>query len=241
LLAPVIERLFFGAIAARQRSVWLACAAVSIGLGIGLAVGAQVMSRQFPEFQQTYVVAATMLWTLWTLAAIAYAIGRRAASFGLLCAWVLVIAMVIWPGLGKSMHGEPDLVGLVREMKAKRIPTDAPIYWVEGRPDSSIEFYYGYRVQRLIDEFEMSRIREDRSEVGADLLRVIAGRIEKQLARPEPVYLIMRVGNYELMQRETHVRGRILIEQNGYKEFPGDEWMVVTQPVRATPTARPAR
>ena len=241
LLAPVIERMFFGAIAARQRSVWLACAAVSIGLGIGFAVGAQVMSRQFPEFQQTYVVAATMLWTLWTLAAIAYAIGRRAASFGLLCAWVLVIAMVIWPGLGKSMHGEPDLVGLVREMKAKRIPTDAPIYWVEGRPDSSIEFYYGYRVQRLIDEFEMSRIREDRSEVGADLLRVIAGRIEKQLARPEPVYLIMRVGNYELMQRETHVRGRILIEQNGYKEFPGDEWMVVTQLVRATPTARPAR
>jgi hypothetical protein len=77
--------------------------------------------------------------------------------------------------------------------------------------------------------------------VGADLLRVIAERIEKQLARPEPVYLIMRVGNYELMQRETPVRGRILIEQNGYKEFPGDEWMVVTQPVRATPTARPAR
>ncbi len=240
LLAPVLERLFFGAIVAKPRLVRLACGLVSVGTAVGFAIGTPVMSRQFPEFRQTYIIAALLLWTLCTLAALAFAIGRRATSFGLLCVWVLVLAVVIWPGLGRSMHGQPDLVALVREMKARQIPTDATIYWVEGRPDSSIEFYHGYRLRRLIDELELSRIRNDRSEVNVDLLRVFAGRIEEQLARPEPVYLIMRIGNYELMQRETHVRGRILIEQDGFEEFPGDEWAVITQPVRAMPASTQA-
>lgn len=240
LLAPVVDRLFFGQTLAKRRLVWLACAAVPIGLGVGFAIGAQIMHERFPDLQKVFVVAAALLWGLWTVAAIAYALGRRTASFGLLCAWVLVIALVVWPGVGRKMRGDPEIVALVQGLADHGVRKDDILFWVEGRPNSTIEFYWGYRPRRLIDELEMSQIRENRAEVGVDILKVVSERIERELARPEPVYMIIPCGYYELMMRETTVKARKVFELSGFQDpdYPGNELAVITQAARAPSTRK---
>ncbi len=239
LLAPVVDRLFFGQVDVKRWLVWLACAVVPVGLGLGFAIGAQVVHEQFPDLQKIFVVAAAMLWGLWTLAAAAYALGRRTASFGLLCAWVLVIALVVWPGVGRKMRGEPEMIALVKGLAEHGIRKNDILYWVEGRPNSTIEFYTGYRPRRLIDELEMSQIRENRAEVGVDLLKVVCERIKRELARPERVYMIIPCGYYELMMRETTVRARKVFELSGFQDpdYPGNELAVITQAGRTVSAA----
>ena len=230
LLAPVIERLFFVVLTARRRTVVLACLLVPIILAVGFAVGGQMILREFAALQRTYVVAAIMLWALWTAAAMFFAFGRRTAAFALLNGWVLVVVLLAWPAIGRQMRGEPAVVALIEQMRAHKIPEDATIYWLEGRPDSSVEFYTGYRLQRLIDELEMSKIRPNRTEVGDEVLMEIASRIEKKMSEPRPVYLILSSGNFEKMERETNIRARKILEMSGFKNEPGEEWVVITQP-----------
>lgn len=236
LLAPVIERLFFGVIAARRWVVGAACAAVPIVLGVGFIVAARSMRREFPDLYGMYIIAAASLWGLWSLAAVFYAIGRRAVSFGLLSAWVLVMATVVWPGTGRAMRGEPEMIALVNGLQEHGIGRDQTLIWIEGRPNSTVEYYWGYRLRRLMDELEMSAVRENRADIGEDLLRTIAARVEKELARPEPVYMVLSIGNFELMQRETKVRARKVFELSGFKDKdePGAELVVITQLSGAT-------
>ncbi|HSW45004.1 MAG TPA: glycosyltransferase family 39 protein [Phycisphaerae bacterium] len=239
LLAPVLDRLFLGVLAATPRTVKLACAAVPIGLGAALLIGAQVAAHQFPALQTTFIVAGACLWFLWTLAAVLFALGARVKAFAMLLSWVLVVVLVVWPALGRHITGEPQLNALVKGFEDHGIGTDARIYWVEGRPDSSIEFYTGYRLRRLIDELEMATLRTNRAEVGVDLLQEIARRIEQKLTEPEPAYLVMSVGNFELMQRETTIQARKVFELSGFKEYPGEELAVISQPAPASaPTTR---
>jgi len=241
LLGPVIDRLFFGVLAASRRAVRLTCAAVPIGLGVGLLIGAQVLQQRYPELIKVYVVTGFLLWVLWSLAAGLFAFGRRTKSLAVLLCWVAAIVVVAWPAMGRQMRGDPVANALVRAMEAQGIGRDAEIYWVEGRPDSSIEFYSGYQIRRLIDELEMAEIREDRSEVGADLLQEVGRRIADQLARPKRVYLIMSIGNFELMERETNIHARKVIELSGLKDQPGEELVVITQPTAASgPASGPA-
>ena len=54
--------------------------------------------------------------------------------------WVLVVVLLVWPAIGRQMRGEPVINALIEQMRDHKIPPDAPIYWVEGRPDSSVEF-----------------------------------------------------------------------------------------------------
>ena len=239
LLAPVIERLFFGTIVAPKRLVQLVCVAVPIVLGVGFIVAARPMHNRYADLYEMYKVAAGSLWALWSLAAVAYAVGRRAMSFGLLSAWVLVLAFIVWPGTGQAMRGDPEMIALVDGFQKNGIQPDQRVIWVEGRPNSTVEYYWGYRLRRLIDELEMSAVRENRAEIGEGLLRTIAGRVEQELARPEPVYMVLSIGNFELMQRETQVRARKVFELTGFKDAdePGAELVVITQLNRTTQPA----
>ena len=111
---------------------------------------------------------------------------------------------------------------------------------MSGRPNSAIEFYWGFRLRRLIDELEMSGMRENRREIGEELLREAQSRIERQLARTDrPVYLVISSGKYGLLQRHSSVRARVLFELEGYEREPGDELIVITQ-TAAQVSTRPA-
>ena len=89
-------------------------------------------------------------------------------------------------------------------------------------------------------EFPSVTGKDYRIEVSDDLLKVIADRIKQELNRPEPVYLILPCGYYELMLRETSVKARKVFELSGFNDpdYPGSELAVITQLPRGTSDQR---
>ena len=85
---------------------------------------------------------------------------------------------------------------MVSKLKAAGVTPADSLYIVDARPDSSIEFYYSYRPQRLVNELEMSRLRRNRKEVSDAVLARMLDEVKKKLGEPRPVYLIMKYENY---------------------------------------------
>jgi hypothetical protein len=143
---------------------------------------------------------------------------------------MMIVPLFVWPVLGKHIGASAEGQALALALRQNGVASDAPIYWVGGRPDASTEFYSDFRIRRLINEIEMAEMREDRRSLSADVYREFARRIGQQLARPEQVYLIMSRGHYGMLQRDTKTPSRSLFTLDGFHDEPGDELVVVTQP-----------
>ena len=130
------------------------------------------------------------------------------------------------------MPNNPEIDALAANLKANGVGLEKGIIWVGERPHAGVEFYTGYRVKRLMDEMEIASLRKGRQTVSPQLYKEMARRIRQALQSPEPVYLVMSAGDYELMLRETDIRARVLFELKGYHEKPGEELVGFTQATR---------
>jgi len=229
LLTPVIDRLFFGMVSVASKVVQGVCRALPVLLAISLVLGGVLLNLKYPSLLRAYTLVACGALAVWTAAAWSYARGRRTMSFALLNLAMMIVPLFVWPILGKHISPNPEGQALALALRENGVASDAPIYWVGGRPDASIEFYSHYRIRRLIDEIEMTEIRENRRSLSAELYREFARRIEQQLAQSEPVYLIMTAGHYSMLQRNTEIQSRVLFTLDGFHDEPGDELVVVTQ------------
>lgn len=230
LLAPVIDRLFFGRLWASARTVRVLCHVAPLALAAGAVVGGVILYRRDPSFTVPYIVIAVLVVVMWSLASLVFAAGRRGFAFGLLSLGVTTGITLGYPAAGARLELEPEIQALIRNLEKHGIGREEPLYWVGGRPNSTIEFYSGYRVRRLINELEMTEIRSDRRTVDEETYREFARRIREKLAEPHPVYLVMASGHYELMRRQTDIRAAVVFELTGFHEMPGDDLVLITQP-----------
>ncbi len=237
LLAPAVDRLFFGRILARPEVVRLVCRAVAPLLMAAAVIGGVYVHRALPSIMGAYIATAISLTVVWTVAGAMFGRGRRTLSFAVFNLAVPIAILLSWPALGVCLGENAQVQSLAHKLQQAGVAPDDPIYWVGGRPDSSIEFYSGYHIRRLVNELEMAEHRENRRTVDDDLLEFMANRIRERLAEPKPVYLIMASGNYELMRRETNITARKLFELTGFNKDPGDELVVITQAATSTRTA----
>ena len=112
------------------------------------------------------------------------------------------------------------------------IGANSAIYWVDGQPSFTIQFYQGVKIQRLINEIEMAGLREGRGEVSGEVYQEIARNVQKRLREDPPVVLIVSAGAYDLLSRRTDLTVREIFRLEGFHEDAEDELVVFT---RATP------
>ena len=229
LLAPVIERLFTGAAAGVSRRTRLACAALPCGSVAALAlVGIQVHGR-YPQLFGAYLVAALLLVAMVSLACRAFVRGARLAAFAHLNLGVLLLLGWTWPALARQIPINATADALAAALREHGVPADAEIYLVDGRPDSSIEFYHGYRIQRLMNELEAAELRPNRREVTATVYDCMARRIAEKLSQDRAVYLIFSGANYELLKTKTLIRHSVLLRLAAPGHSAEHESIVITQ------------
>lgn len=237
LLTPVIERLFFGTLLIADRYVRLTCAALPIATACGFAGAGFYMRHEFPTLLNAYLWATALALVVWTAACWAFARGRRLAAFVLVNAGVAVLLTEMWPAVGRNLQMNAGADALVAAFREHGITPKDEIVLVAGRPDSSIEFYHGFRVQRLIDEMEMTGVRSSRSDFSMDVYIEFANRIKKRLSEDHAVYLILAADKYELLKTNLTIRPREVFRLRGFHEDKAGGLVVITQPA---PTATAA-
>ena len=242
LLAPVIDRLFFGPVAVSSRAVQFACRTLPLVLGAGIVAGGIVLHRTYPSLLGAYVVIGIVLFVAWTAACRLYARDARTASFAQLLLGVLLVSVAALPVVGQHVNPNAEGQALARALREHGVRTNDPIYWVGGRPDASVEFYSGFQIQRLINEIEMTTMRSDRRTLSTDLYEEFLIRIQQRLDEPHPVYLIMTAGHLGMLTRKTDMKPRVLFQLDGFHREPGEELIVITQPAggNQAPATKPS-
>jgi hypothetical protein len=159
---------------------------------------------------------------------------------------VPILILIMWPAIGRhvQMNGQADaLTAKLLDHKLK--PTDE-IVLVDGRPDSSIEYYSGLHIQRLINEIEMAGIGKGRGKRSMELYMAFVDRINERLAKNHPVYMILSAGSYHMLLANTNTQADVLFHLKGFEKDPEDEPIVITQKRfhsprgQAAPSSQPA-
>ncbi|MBI4579626.1 MAG: glycosyltransferase family 39 protein, partial [Planctomycetes bacterium] len=143
LLAPVIDRLFFGTVPmlVSPRTVRLAAGITPPVLAVAAIVGGVVIHRVMPAMLPGYVLAVAVGVAIWTAAAMAYRAHRRGWSFVLLNAGTVAMTLVVWPVLGEHLETSPEEMALARELERHGITGRDEILWVGKRPNARLDFY----------------------------------------------------------------------------------------------------
>jgi 4-amino-4-deoxy-L-arabinose transferase-like glycosyltransferase len=231
LLGPVIDRIFFGrtGILFAERRVRLLAWATPVLVVLALVVGGFVLHRRYPDILPAYLRIAGVLAVVWAMAAGLYLAGRRGLSFAGLNLGIAVATLVTWPAVAPHLDSTPEADALAAEMRKLGLSGSGEIFWVGRRPKATLEFYAHLTAKRLITDLELAAMRTNREDVSDDLLREYARRIQEQLRRPEPVYLVMESGNYYMFEHNTGIKARVLAELHGFNQEPGEDLIVVTQ------------
>jgi 4-amino-4-deoxy-L-arabinose transferase-like glycosyltransferase len=243
LLAPVIERLFFGPFSATSRAgrfvAGRAHLLLPLCLGVGFIIGGFVVHQRYPTMVRTYAMVVPIALVIWTLAAWSFTSGRRLVSFALLNLGMLAVLSLGWPALGRHLDVSSGAERLAAAMRDHGLTAKDEIYMVTGRPNSSIEFYHGFHIRRLIDEIEMADLRGDRTSAPLELYAEFAERIEQQLRKNHPVYLIIEPEHFEMLRRMGKVGCSVLFQPGGDPTQSSEgNLMVITQEAR--PTSNPS-
>lgn len=232
LLAPVIDRLFFGVINVKARGTRIACRVLPILLAIAGIVGGVLIRQKYPALLTTYVIAFLAVFLVWTAACWAHTRDQRLSSFALLNLGVPVLVLVMWPALGKGAGLNAEADALAVAIHDHGIEPDRSLYWIDGQPSFSIQFYHGVKIKRLVNEIEMAGIRQGRRDVSEEVYQEIVRQVQKRLSEDPPVYFIVSAGGFDLLSRRTDFTVHEVFRLNGFHEDAEDELVVFTRGTR---------
>ncbi len=233
LLAPVLERLFFGKPAPSAQRV---SSAVKIIVVVTLAifvVGGFVVEDKYPwAFQGDVawgVVACGVLAVFGVvLACVLFLFARRKWSFCVIGCNAPVVFTIVWCVLGPSLGNGNDATALVCQADHASIPVEAPLYWAGNRPDGRAVFYGGRSVRHVTDFYRLIAERDD--GIGAeDLQLIVAERICELLDAPHPIYVVFQRGHLQMFNAFFHPNTRELFSvDRGPAGHDDHDWVVVT-------------
>jgi 4-amino-4-deoxy-L-arabinose transferase-like glycosyltransferase len=231
LLAPVLERLYFGTVFAGARAIRAVCVVVPV-IFVGLFIGGGVyVQRHYPTLLQPGLFAFGAALLVWCAACVAFARNLRTSSFALVLLSVPLLVELGMPvARGVVLNADSSAQALAKGFTERGVGPADDIFWADSRPNATIEFYSGLRIRKLVDEIEMASIREGRRSVSADLRREIAERIGQRLNENRPVYMILSRKHYERLVQAGEIHHRVLFRLDGLCEDPGDDLVVFTQP-----------
>ncbi len=240
LLAPVIDRLFFGPFAVLLPAPTVARLArsVPVCLAVVLTAGGVFLRMRHPEWFWPYVVVGAIALVAWSAAGLTYAAGWRGLSFAALLAGVLGITTTVWPMLHTRIGPDAESMALAGQLRAHGLADAPELYWVGGRPNAALEYYGRVSLRRLVNEREMAALRRGRARLTEEVLQEHGRRIIALLGGDKPAFLVMRTGEYGLFEHRTGLQARVVFRLEGLCDKPGDELLVITGPLQAA--SRPA-
>ena len=229
LLAPVIERLFFGVVSTARRGALITCRVLPALLAVGGIVGGVLVRQKYPDLLTPYAIGVGAAFLVWTAACWAYARDRRLSSFALLNLGVPLVLLIMWPALGKGarLNAETDALAAAITEHGIR-PTDV-VYWVDGQPNFTLSFYHGIPIRRLISEVEMASLRTGRREVSSEVYLELVHRLQERLRDEPPAYFIVAAGYFDLLSRRTDLAVKAVVRLNGFYSDEEDELVVFTR------------
>ncbi|MCH7701128.1 MAG: hypothetical protein IID37_05530 [Planctomycetes bacterium] len=229
LLAPVIDRLFFGVLSTANRLVRVTCYGVPLLLAAGAVVGGFALQKQYPLLLGPYVFASAGAFLVWTAACLTYVRGRRTAAFVLSNLGVPLLLLVVWPAASKAIEVNSEAEALAAAFREHGIGGDDEIISADRRPNASLAFYSGIQIHRLINENEIAGFRHDRLTVSELLLEESARRMQERLNETEHrVIVILHAKYYQMLSRRDDFSVQVLFRLDGYHDDAEDELVVVT-------------
>jgi len=239
LLAPAIDRVFFGAIRFAPRRVRLVSAVICVALLAAAPIGLYRIHEQKPDLLWVAGVGLPILLGGIALAGYLFRRQKRQASLVTLFVLPLVLFAWIWSALGRSGF-ESAQVELAHQLKRLSIGENGKITWAIGRPDARLCYYAGFRIGRLYSPLEMARRRRGRIEVPPEVLLEAAERIAERLESPEEQYIIFDSAHkLEMLNQVTKVKYREVIRLPADPDDPDKVLIVITN--KTTPaSSRPA-
>ena len=229
LLAPVIDRFFFGAVPALARLGRATCYSLPVLLAAAGVAGGAALERQYPELLKPYAIAYSGAFLVWTAACFAYAQNRRLVSFVFVNLGVPILLLVMWPAAAKGLTVNAEAQALIKGLSEHGISPEDELIWADKRPNASVEFYSGLKIRRLIDANEMAGLRRQRQSVSGAVFQETAKRVRERLREDRPVYLILRAKHYELLSRHNDAHTRVLFQLDGFQADEEDNLVVFTQ------------
>jgi len=193
LLAPVLERLFFGPQARhRGREAWAALAIVATVLA-ALVAGGVLLRWWVPAYRDllpAYTVLALILGFGIGVAGIAFAAGRRAISFVLIGAGSIGGFMWFWPTIAAAEAGNAEALAFAQTIQ-RTVPPDAELRWLR-RQDAQVLFYGERPIGRFMEAIEVLRQLGDRRRDMEAIRQTLGDALDARLRDDEPIWLIMR-------------------------------------------------
>lgn len=229
LLAPVIDRLFFQALAETGRAARALCMALPVLLVGGAVAGGFAIRREVPLLMTPYVITVSIVVAAWTLACWFYTKQRRLSSFALLNAGTVAFLVIMWPALETGAGLNAETQALAAALKKFEVDPTRAIYWVDGQPNSTLPFYHGFPVRRLISEVEMASLRTGRQTISEEVYAAAATRIQERLKEDPPASFVVSAEQFDLLRRRTDISIRETFRLSGIHEDAGDELVVFTR------------
>ncbi|GAF93964.1 unnamed protein product, partial [marine sediment metagenome] len=242
MLAPVIDRLFFGRHQRPRRAVTITCYTLLAVIAVGLIAGGVYIAMQMRELAQLYLVTALGLLLLWGGACLAFRFERRLSSFALLNLGALVMIAAGWNGSERVLRTDAQAQALARAFHDLDVQPNDHIVWVDSRVDGTTAFYGHLRIERLFTPLEMSQLRQGRKRLPPEVIIEAAERMDRMLRSDTTTYFILSAGRYETFRNNFDLPAREVFRIGGFHTNPDKDLVILgpTADAASPPTTAPA-
>ena len=211
---------------------------VGVALAAGLVAGSWWLRANTPEMAWRLLAVGAVAAAALFLAGVVYIRGRRWTALAIMAVASVGAFNYVWHYCGAALDDLNEPTQLARGLDAAGVPRDAAVYWVDGRPDSRVSFYFDRATRHLIKPSEIvSSIGVDRTKAKQRLQEMVLDRGHELMSGATPVYLILERENYWSWKMGRREPGHVVAE---VKRNPSrKDWLVVSnQPAPRQPSGK---
>ncbi|RMF72979.1 MAG: hypothetical protein D6744_16230, partial [Planctomycetota bacterium] len=238
LVAVTVDSLFLAPRAIARTKVLATVRIVQALVPLACIGGVVAVWFEMRSALAAAIVAGVILSLTAWLAARSYATGRRSHSLLVLVVGTILLYAWGWDALGRSGATARQVRDAVALFRKHGIGPGDRLLWVAGRPNASLSYYLGARINPMLSALDVAPLRKSRREIARELLELGAQRLLEELQHPEPTYFIVRGDRWEQFMTEDHWadfrttaarKAREVFRVPGDKpDSAKDDWVVIT-------------
>lgn len=200
MMVPVVERMYFDALAYPKRIVNAFCDICVIVIIALVFVGiSNLKGKSFVSPSTLYVVVGLIAFC-WCGAAIAYRIDKRVASLVLLIASGPVMLAAGWGGAAHMDSNDQRIEAVTTALHGLGVTSDERVVLVDGRVDARFPFYADLRIERLFTPVEVASMRTSRSEMPVELLQAAANKMGDMITTNPRTFFLMDAQRFDFLK-----------------------------------------